>query len=1183
MIRIKKLILVNWHSFGLKTIPLEGNVAILGENQAGKSTIMDGLQVLLSGGNSKYYRLNKASDATRSTSDRTVADYCLGRTSPNKVMRESARTYLVAVFEDDLGRRPPVSIGLFYDVSKGHERTITPDARFVCPGLALDERIFVETSDTSQKMVKDWDEVRTQISAMCAEKGTSLGSYREKADDFIANYMHLVGTPGDNIEPARMLRALIRGIAFSNMNSADDFVRNFLLSENHVSISGVRSSIQTYRKMADTAKMLEDRLIALGAMEPDLKEFVEHEQDIECLRYLSKRFEMMDVIVPLRKHRLASIKAATELERIEDEISQIKAEISIIEDNLKDVNDQIEPQNERLRAKNLRDQREHLAQQKAHLVTEISNFADYVEAAARILDNENARDLENFPVVRDTLASLKETLGGTIRYNWPEDPVAVDALLKNLKENAAPVLNYLEVCRDEHNKDKGNAKDELKDLEERIRNAENNVVSLPAQVADLRNLLQSEGLNPQILFELVDLKEDKTEWRNSVEGMLGPDRYAFFVEPHNVEQAIKCMRAERKRFPRTRIARTDKLQEKSSDIEPGTLASVLQCENDVVVAFVNMRLGKIRLAEDQEALKQPGRAIMTDGTYDDGIVVQNKYTDEVVLGRGAAALSLVKLKQMEGPLRAREKRESVQQLRYDGLIRRLRKVSLDVDVAFSLTDKVNKLSDFGARIAAIDEQLERSANEVAPELREKKRLLELQLTEFKEDYAATLSKQGGMIKVLEAATDALKGPDGLPVWTKENGLRGWHKEVWAGYRKTVATAVTAKTKVQGRHTLRHHSKGDGRHDALERLDEIKGVVAKSLRKTRDQYDQGLTLQGEIKDRVFGAVRRYVSRFQLTKPFDDQASISRVVVNWHTDEVRRIRDDELINYKEQAEEAADEAQRLFLNHTFEELRGRFSLMDLEIESVNKGLDKHTLTREKYSVVKDTRADFEPVVSLLRAGSVSALELDETSLFYGEISASNPHKEGLERLRDLLLDEDMDVQAFEDYRNYFVFDLEMKNVETGERVRQSVRLANGSGGELQAPFYVTIGIGLASIFHGVRRASLDDPHRGFGLAMFDEAFSNLDANNAVEVCDFLSGIGLQVIAAAPGDRRNTMSEVMNSIVTVTKVKNTSHVTQAVIKPLARKALREINPRYLSPEQLEANFENDQRAKETDVLVD
>uniref|UniRef100_UPI0035CC6B94 SbcC/MukB-like Walker B domain-containing protein n=1 Tax=uncultured Methylobacterium sp. TaxID=157278 RepID=UPI0035CC6B94 len=156
---------------------------------------------------------------------------------------------------------------------------------------------------------------------------------------------------------------------------------------------------------------------------------------------------------------------------------------------------------------------------------------------------------------------------------------------------------------------------------------------------------------------------------------------------------------------------------------------------------------------------------------------------------------------------------------------------------------------------------------------------------------------------------------------------------------------------------------------------------------------------------------------------------------------------------------------------------------------------------------------------------------------------------------------DAARLADYRNYFVYEIGMRDA-AGNRTTMSSRALRGSGGEAQAPFYVAIAASLASAYYPGDRPG--DENAGFGLCLLDEAFSKLDVRNSQALVDLYAAWGLQLLIAAPEDKRTTLTEVMDTIVTVYKSPDLASVRIESEHPLeaAKRALRAINPERRTP---------------------
>src|SRR5262249_45126084 len=137
-----------------------------------------------------------------------------------------------------------------------------------------------------------------------------------------------------------------------------------------------------------------------------------------------------------------------------------------------------------------------------------------------------------------------------------------------------------------------------------------------------------------------------------------------------------------------------------------------------------------------------------------------------------------------------------------------------------------------------------------------------------------------------------------------------------------------------------------------------------------------------------------------------------------------------------------------------------------------------------------AEFQSILKIIEIGKTSPEALD--MLFRGdEVPPDFPHKDTIAELESLLEDPDKDFTQFEDYRNFYTFEIHMEDVETSRTTRWETRRGIGSGAEQQVPIYVAVGASLASVYGGAERRPGHPP--GMAIAMFDEAFSKMDGKN------------------------------------------------------------------------------------------
>jgi uncharacterized protein YPO0396 len=187
-----------------------------------------------------------------------------------------------------------------------------------------------------------------------------------------------------------------------------------------------------------------------------------------------------------------------------------------------------------------------------------------------------------------------------------------------------------------------------------------------------------------------------------------------------------------------------------------------------------------------------------------------------------------------------------------------------------------------------------------------------------------------------------------------------------------------------------------------------------------------------------------------------------------------------------------------------------------------------------------------------------------LFKGdEIPNDFPHRDTLHEIEALLEDPDKDFSVFEDYRNFFTFEIHMQDIVTGRTTRWETRRGTGSGAEQQVPIYVAIGASLASVYGS--GDSRPGRASGMSLAIFDEAFSKMDGKNQRQMMSFYKKLGLQIIIAAPNEKRIAVLEHIDTVVEVDRIGESARATVVQLKERARKELRAMDPDLMSDAEL------------------
>jgi hypothetical protein len=333
-------------------------------------------------------------------------------------------------------------------------------------------------------------------------------------------------------------------------------------------------------------------------------------------------------------------------------------------------------------------------------------------------------------------------------------------------------------------------------------------------------------------------------------------------------------------------------------------------------------------------------------------------------------------------------------------------------------------------------------------------------------------------------------------------------------------------------------------------------------RAREAMEGHRALDREIRS----AMGRYALDFPDTLENYGGAAIISTIKPWVGEGIQALEENELIRYRRLADEASDRVSGLFRTTFIHELNSRFGTLHAEMETLSRALRARPLHGETYQLHEMVKPEFEDLYRLARDS-----EHDETvlgGLFGYGAARDERHARALRQVEQLLSDDAYDFKVYQDYRNYFTFDLRMRDVATGRTTSFDRRRGVASGAERQVPFYVVIGAALASIYHGSRQTS-SPSERGIGLAVFDEAFSKMDGPNQRTLLDFYRAIGLQVIIAAPTEKRAVVYENLDYIIDVFRSGDTALAESIQIKEKVRAEMRAANPQYTLDEALVKSF--------------
>jgi hypothetical protein len=563
------------------------------------------------------------------------------------------------------------------------------------------------------------------------------------------------------------------------------------------------------------------------------------------------------------------------------------------------------------------------------------------------------------------------------------------------------------------------------------------------------------------------------------------------------------------------------------------------------MAFIIRRYGSVRLAETLNQFNEPGRAIMKDGLYDDGLVRTHRAAEPATFKIGKAA-QLQALRDMdeqaEQLAEAATKSEAAAKFADTAYVQLCRFFDQSSPTFKSIAEDhaqaAQQRAETERRIAALD-------GEGDGGLRDKRKVQR----KLRGDRSEQRDAQDQLLRTHDRAaaiiSNTLAAGEGVP------GSKLNMRVAWSLYRKGLLfyDRLTGRAAYRTRFDAISKKNDADRHHSITEASSNAATVAESDR---------IRIERQVRQ----ALGEYFDKFGVVSQVGTESEPLREIRPWMDQLIQEMETSELRRYERQAQEAAEKAATLLRGEFINALTSRINKMERELTAMNRGLSGHPFHNEKYSFHHTRLVEFQPILKIIEISKTSPEALD--MLFKGDaIPADFPHRDTLHEIEALLEDPDKDFSEFEDYRNFFTFEIHMQDIVTGRTTRWETRRGTGSGAEQQVPIYVAIGASLASVYGS--GDSRPGRASGMSLAIFDEAFSKMDGKNQRQMMSFYKKLGLQIIIAAPNEKRIAVLEHIDTVVEVDRIGESARATVVQLKERARNELRAMDPDLMADAEL------------------
>lgn len=210
-------------------------------------------------------------------------------------------------------------------------------------------------------------------------------------------------------------------------------------------------------------------------------------------------------------------------------------------------------------------------------------------------------------------------------------------------------------------------------------------------------------------------------------------------------------------------------------------------------------------------------------------------------------------------------------------------------------------------------------------------------------------------------------------------------------------------------------------------------------------------------------------------------------------LKDIRDVGLIDREKEAEDALSHVRKVIRSDLAIRLRGHIEQMKRRFNELNNELRIRPFSsNQTYAFTYSRIAEFSEFLGYVE--NITRETAADTGGMFDQHTDLNT------AVIERMLTEEKSELA--DYREFFTYDIAIKDTESGITEMLSRKIGSASGGEHRTTFYVAMGASLASAYRLERRedALIDG---GFALYLADEAFDKMDTVNTIQAAEYLKG--------------------------------------------------------------------------------
>lgn len=1086
---LRNIHLVNWYGFSNRTIPVSENLTLIsGENECGKSTILDAIKYAYTGDT----QFNKATSGYNTgVGKRNLVSYtrCLVDASAGIYARPADKipvvyTHIALEYFDQINENPFV-LGVVIE-------TAVTDIRgthwYALDGKRIADISFVYEEDS---LIKPYD-----ASGFQKKYGVQMKTKKEG----ITLFMQMIGLKLPYQEVPKYQRKLRNIMAYNPAAKIQEFIKESVLEEHDINFDKLKEAKKNIEQINGSLEQINQELQDLDSI---LADYDEHDKKAVQLKIDDIKIKYKDLVQCQRDIweaeeliKRSSITCETLGKKIEEQNQEID---DIDKTYLKtrralldlDVSKAIEASKQLIdtyekQLTKLNDEKERLEifqQKMKEMIVQLSEMGVTIQND-NVLGRLTSKSLEVAEKQR-FIDSLKEEVQ-ECRDTLIEKNVLLKKELEIVQNECIEQNNIIESCN-KNRMDYSNVQEQVELIKE------------------INRELLKHGINEEahMAYEyVIELKDEN--WRNAIEAFLGVHRYAVIVSKDAFDVANAVLDKSRYRY--VELVNTKRLMSKVMDCEKDSVFHYLSVQNETAANYFKFWLGRIH-AVNIENVPDYDNAMSMEGKLSRNMAVTYINTRKIrsyCLGSQAIELNR----------RAAEKR-------LHELEKKEKEIFLEQR---SVQDKSKYLQD---GISCFKEFNLNSHKEWA-------------------DVSVNLNNEKGHYKEL---LEAQKNNAEFMALNERVSVLGNQLEIKKkDLEENIKQKIILETTVSEKKKLVKDLKEKEIEKQAE-LNKERIVGNSSVEKAIEEYDQYLSGDNQngglmaraTKERVDRRVRELegniIGKEQAYNNRKQEVDKLPIGLEYEADYQRRrgkIWIDDLQGIQQKLKEQTITYERIFKREFVLNIYNTAKDAKDDISDINKELRKLQFSTKYQFDVKmlNDNSDYAKILRyaeyLQETNNMSDGQMTFTSL----MSYENDEVETREReIRDIInkiIDHNdiAEIKKFADYRNYMSYEIIINNDEVKDG-KLSKQVGYNSGAGTQIPYTLILSAAL-SMLYNVRVNSVR-------LIFIDEPFEKMSDHNIKLMLDFFKNQNFQVIFCAPPNKLESIGSECGVIIPVLKISN------------------------------------------------